>query len=117
MIKLQEINFPIDCKINQHDFYSYDPSISFNEADSVKYLSEDLLQCSYPVDDLVIDLGWYGDVVSNKGEFRIYIVQNENWDFPFNVVHSKSLDEITNLLTKILQYYTRSKIETAPNFI
>jgi hypothetical protein len=34
-----------------------------------------------------IDLGWYGNIQLNKGEFRIYLIQNENWEIPFNVIH------------------------------
>lgn len=115
MIKIQEIDFPLDCKIISNEFYSYDPVNSFNEEDSVKYLSEDLLQCSFPVDHLVIDLGWYGDIISNKGEYRIHIIINENWDFPSNVIHSKSTEEIKDLLNKILQYYTRTESQTEPD--
>ena len=115
MIRIQKINFPLDCRIINNDFHSYDPLNSFNEADSLKYLNEDLLQCSFPEDDMIIDLGWYGDLISNKGEFRIYIIKNENWEIPFNIIHSKSVEEIKNLLTKILQYYTRTEIKSEPN--
>ena len=117
MIRIQKINFPLDCRIIKNDFHSYDPVNSFNEADSLKYLNEDLLQCSFPEDDMIIDLGWYGDIISNKGEFRIYVIKNENWETPFNIIYSKSAEEIKNLLTKILQYYTRTEIKTEPNIV
>lgn len=112
MIKIQEIDFPLDCKVINNDFYSYDPVNSFNVEHSLNYLNEDLLQCSFPLDDMIIDLGWYGDSVSNQGEFRIYIIINENWDFPSNVIHSKTPEETKDLLIKILQYYTRTEVET-----
>ena len=117
MIRIQKIDFPLDCIIINNDFYSYDPVNSFKEAYSLKYLNEDLLQCSFPEDDWIIDLGWYGDVISNKGEFRIYIIKNENWQIPFNVIHSKSVEEIKDLLSKILQYYTRTETKSEPNNI
>ena len=107
MIRIQKINFPSDCRIIKNDFHSYDPVNSFNKADSLKYLNEDLLQCSFPEEDMIIDLGWYGDIMSNKGEFRIYIIKNENWEIPFNIIYSKSAEEIKNLLINILEYYTR----------
>ncbi len=107
MIEIQNINFPKDCTIINHDFYNYDPLESFNKTNSLKYLNEDLLQCSFPKDDVIIDLGWYGDMASNKGEFRIYIILNENWEIPFNIIYSKSVEETTILLLKILDYYTR----------
>lgn len=111
MIKLQEINFPLDCIVVNHDFYNYDPVHKFNEADSQKYLNEDLLQCTFPKDDMIIDLGWYGDIVSNKGEFRINVIKNQNWEYPFQVLYSKSIEEITSILIKILQYYSRLEAE------
>ena len=55
---------------------------------------------------LLIDLGWYGNIETNQGEFRIHIIINENWDFPFNIIHSKSVEEVKTILTKIFQYYT-----------
>ena len=106
MIKLQEIKFPEDCRIIQHDFYTYDPQNSFNEAHSLKYLNEDLLQCSFPEEDMIIDLGWYGDIIANKGEFRIILIENGNWEIPFNTILSKSADEVKTLINKILEYYT-----------
>jgi hypothetical protein len=111
MIKLQEIDFPIDCEINTHDFYDYEPELSFTAANSLQYLSEDLLSCAFPADHLVIDLGWYGDITKNEGEFKIQIIQSQNWDNPVNVIFSKSADEIKTLLNKILQYYTSSIVE------
>lgn len=106
MIRIQNIDFPEDCCLTNNDFYNYDPINSFNKADNLKYLNEDLLQCSFPEEDIIIDLGWYGDIASNKGEFRIYIIKNENWEIPLNVIHSKSVVEITDLLSKILEYYS-----------
>lgn len=108
MIKILPIPFPEDCTVIHNDFYNYDPSISFTEADNIKYLNEDLLQCTFPKDDVVIDVGWYGDINTNKGEFRIQVIKNENWDYPFNVIYSKSVEETSDLLTKILLYYSRA---------
>lgn len=113
MIKIQDINFPKDCKIINHDFYNYDPVNAYNKAHSLKYLNEDILQCTFPEEELIIDLGWYGDIDTNKGEFKIYIIQNENWEIPFNIIHSKSVEEIKELLNKILDYY-RKLDETDP---
>ena len=77
----------------------------FNEADSLQYLNEDIFQCVFPAQNLIIDIGWYGNVATNQGEFRIHVIINENWDFPFNVIHSKSVDEAKEVLLKILKYY------------
>jgi hypothetical protein len=109
MIKIQKIDFPLDCKVVRNDFYNYDPVSSFKVADSIKYLSEDLLQCSFPEEDMIIDLGWYGDVVSNKGEFKILLIQYGNWEIPFNEILSKSVVETKEILEKIFQYYSTVK--------
>lgn len=115
MISIQKIDFPIDCKDIQNDFYNYDPEQAYNVSDSLQYLNEDLFQCSFPEDDVIIDLGWFGDIPSNKGEFRIYIIKNENWEIPFNIIYSKSVDEIKDLLIKVLQYYTKKAYRTEYN--
>lgn len=115
MIRLQKINFPADCEIISFDFYDYDPVHAFIEADSLNYLSEDLLHCSFPEENITIDLGWYGDLSRNKGEFKIHIIENENWEVPLNVIHSKSVEEIKTLLNKILQYYTAVENNTEYN--
>ena len=109
MIKIQEINFPADCQVLNHDFYDYEPSESYDEEDSLNYLHEDLLQCKFPTESLIIDLGWYGDPLTNSGEFRIQVIQNENWDVPFNSLYSKSAEEVKEILTKILGYYSKAK--------
>ena len=115
MIKLQEIEFPSDCKVVNNDFYTYDPEKDFQEGNSIKYLNEYLLQCTFPKAGMIIYLGWYGDVLSNKGEFRIYVIQNENWEIPFNVIHSKSVKEIKELLVKILEYFSQAKPKIEPS--
>lgn len=109
MIQIQNIDFPADCRVINHDFYDYDPVSSFNKKDSAKYLNEDLLQCSFPEEEIIIDIGWYGDTTTNKGEFRIYLILSENWEIPFNIIYPKSAEETKAYLIKILDYYT-SKI-------
>ncbi len=64
---------------------------------------------------MIIDLGWYGNIATNKGEFIIKMIKNENWEIPFEVVYSKSVDEIKAILNKILHYYTSTDIETKLN--
>ncbi|MDO6803769.1 hypothetical protein Q4595_15050 [Wenyingzhuangia sp. 1_MG-2023] len=108
MPTIQKIEFPFDCNIINHNFYDYDPLLSFSETTSLQYLSEDLFQCTFPEENIVIDLGWYGDIANNKGEFKLYMIQNENWEIPLKVFQSKSLKEIKSTLLKILEYYSRN---------
>lgn len=106
MYTKQEINIPADCLLIKHDFYNYDPKTNFKDEDSLKFLNEDLFQCKFPLENLTIDLGWYGDIDSNKGEFKIYIIEGENWEVPLNTIHPKSTEEAKVLLNKIIEYYT-----------
>jgi hypothetical protein len=106
MIKIQEIKIPANCVVNEHEFYTYDPLNSFARLNSLKYLNEDLFQCYFPKDDIIVDLGWYGDVIANIGEFKIHVIKNEYWDNPVKVFNSKSIDEIKDLLVKIIAFYS-----------
>lgn len=108
MISIQKIHFPADCEVVHNYFFDYDPVNEFNEADSIEYLSEDLFQCAFPKEDIIVDLGWYGDLKTNKGEFRVNIIQNENWEIPVNIINSKSVAEMKEIITKILDYYSSS---------
>ena len=105
MIVLQEITIPENCEIKEHEFYTYDPLNAFARLNSLKYLNENLFQCYFPEEDIIIDLGWYGDAVANDGEFRIQVIKNEYWDNPVKVFNSTSIDEIKNLLIKIMEFY------------
>lgn len=105
MIELQEIKSPKNGLITTHEFYTYDPLNEFNIEHSVNFLSEDLLQCFFPVEDVKVDLGWYGNVRENKGEFRIHIIQSENWEYPVKTIYSKDVDEIKTLLENIFRHF------------
>lgn len=111
MIELQTLQTPKDCVILHHEFYNYEPAESFEESLSIQYLSENLFQCYFPNEHLKIDLGWYGDIIQNKGEFRIQIIVNENWEHPFQVIYSKSAAETKGLILNILKYYSSQEFE------
>tara|TARA_R110002049_G_scaffold231003_2_gene403187 strand:- start:3520 stop:3867 length:348 start_codon:yes stop_codon:yes gene_type:complete len=113
MIELQKIDFPSDCTVIHHEFYTYDPLNTFNEKHSLEFLDEDLLQCTFEEDNMTIDLGWYGNTSTNKGEFKLQMIKDENWEIPFETIHSKSVDEIKSILIKVLHYYTSTEITEA----
>ncbi|PCH74375.1 MAG: hypothetical protein COB98_10130 [Flavobacteriaceae bacterium] len=106
MISIQKINVPEDCNIITNEFYNYDPKKAFTEADNYRYLREDLFQCTFPEESLIIDLGWYGDLKTNTGEFKIDIIKSENWEIPMHTIYSASVLEIKELLVKIIDYYS-----------
>lgn len=99
---LQEIEIPDSFKLIKHDFYAYDPTTEFTEIENLMYLNEDLFQVSYAQNDLLIDLGWYGDVRKNNGQFQIQLIQNNHWDEPISTIHAKSLSEATEILSRTL---------------
>lgn len=112
MIQIQQITFPEDCILIHHEFYTYDPEKSYSNELSYEYLGEDLLQCTFEEDNMIIDLGWYGNIDTNKGEFKLQLIKDENWEIPFEVIYSKSVDEIKAILVKIISYYTSEEIES-----
>lgn len=63
-----------DCKIKN--------SVSLK--DQLSHLKEDLLQISYK-NGYIIDLGWYPEFDIN-GMFKIYIIQNHQWDNPIKEI-------------------------------
>lgn len=109
MIKLHNFIFPSDCVVIRNEFYDYDPSEEFNAENCQKYLSEDLFQCAFPSDDLIIDLGWYGDVESGRGEFKILVIKNENWEIPANEIYLKSVEEVKQVIQKVLFHCTATE--------
>lgn len=100
--KLQPLIIPSGCRIVKNDFTTYDPEIDFTEDRNLYYLTEDLLQIELDYSNLIIDLGWYGEIFSNKGEFKVYVIENEDWDNPLKVEKSKSQKIITEKLEMIL---------------
>tara|TARA_B110000261_G_C12999425_1_gene323582 strand:+ start:600 stop:755 length:156 start_codon:yes stop_codon:yes gene_type:complete len=48
----------------------------------------------------------YRNIEKNTGEFRIYIIESENWEYPVKIIYSKSVEKIKTLLINIFTYYT-----------
>lgn len=94
--------FPSSFKIIKNEFYSYDPSLMFEEDLSLEYLSEDLLQIHLDDKNTTIDLGWYGNLGTNNGAFKIYVIKNQDWENPLKIETSKSLKEISEKLRSII---------------
>ena len=99
---LQEIEIPDSFTLIKHDFYAYDPTTDFSEIENLMYLNEDLFQVSYPENDLLVDLGWYGNVRKNNGQFQLKLIQNNHWDQPISTIHASSQKEAAKILTKTL---------------
>ncbi len=101
---LQEIEIPEGISLTFSEFYRYDPSLEFTKDLSEKYLSEDLFQASFDEGQLIIDMGWYGDQSTNKGQFKVLVIYASDWDFPVITLYAKSLSEVTQILEKTLAH-------------
>tara|TARA_Y100000385_G_scaffold291975_1_gene375009 strand:+ start:12196 stop:12555 length:360 start_codon:yes stop_codon:yes gene_type:complete len=104
IFKLQEIELPDGITLVFSDFSTYDPSTQYSLELSSKYISEDLFQASFDEGRLVIDLGWYGDVETNIGEYKIQIIYGSDWDYPVTTIFAKSQGEARDTLIRVLAH-------------
>jgi hypothetical protein len=99
---LIELDVPESFMVVNHAFYDYDPTSEFSEIENLMYLNEDLFQANFDENELILDLGWYGDVRKNKGDFVVKLIQNNHWDAPVVEIPSKSLAEAHEILSKTM---------------
>lgn len=99
-LNLQQLLIPNHCKVLKNSFSTYDPEIDYSEEKNLFYLTEDLLQIEFG--NLILDLGWYGEISTNEGEFKIYLIQNQDWENPIITKSSKSQKVIKETLEEIL---------------
>lgn len=99
-LNLQQLLIPNHCKVLKNSFSTYDPEIDYSEETNLFYLTEDLLQIEFG--NLILDLGWYGEISTNEGEFKIYLIQNQDWENPIITKSSKSQKVIKETLEEIL---------------
>jgi len=100
--ELQPLIIPSGCKITKNDFTTYDPEIEFSEERNLFNLTEDLLQIEFEYSNLIVDLGWYGETSNNNGVFKIFVIENYDWDNPIRIEISKSQKLINEKLKLIL---------------
>lgn len=100
--KKYNISVPAGFKIARNEFYIYDPEKDYTEALNLYYLQEDLLQITNEENNITIDLGWYGEVHSNNGEFKIYVIKDMDWENPEQEIESKSATEIYKILNDVV---------------
>ena len=102
-IKTEDFSFPQNCKVIRNSFSNYNPELDFSEEKNLFYLTEDLLQIEIESLNLIIDLGWYGEISSNRGEFKIFVIENQDWENPNIIESSKSQITIKEKLEKIIK--------------
>ena len=100
---LQRIETPNNFTVIDHEFYTYDPATEYSAEASNYYLTEDLFQVKHGPTELVVDLGWYGNVNTNKGQFEMRVVMNDYWDEPVSTILAKSQSEMTEIVNKTLE--------------
>jgi hypothetical protein len=102
-MELQKFTLPENCKIVKNNFSTYDPEKEYSEEKNLLYLTEDLLQIEVGNQNLIIDLGWYGEIHGNQGEFKLFVIKNQDWEKPLVTESSKSQKSITKKLENILK--------------
>lgn len=107
-LNLQRLSIPNQCKVLKNSFSTYDPQIEYTEEKNLLYLSEDLLQIE--VGNLLIDLGWYGEISNNNGQFKIFVIKNQDWENPIQTESSKSQKIIKKTLENILASFKRPNL-------
>jgi hypothetical protein len=64
-------------------------------------LTEDLMIVSYP-NNVVLDLGWYGDSSNGEGGyFCIYLIKNGDWGKPLMRIPCQTLQKAIDLMNRI----------------
>ena len=109
-IELQKFELPNCGKFIKHEFYSYNPENDFTEEKNLLYLKEDLLQIEFEKLNVILDLGWYGEIANNNGSFKIFIIENQDWEKPLKIESSKSQKTITEKLINILNEMNKACI-------
>jgi hypothetical protein len=69
------------------------------------YLKEDLLQVEYSdgvLSSVIVDLGWY-ESEGGEGIFKIFVLINNDWDNPVEVMEFKTIVELRYLLDKAIE--------------
>lgn len=77
--------------------------MEFTEDLNLFYLQEDLLQLNNELDNLVIDLGWYGDVSTNEGQFKLYQIKDGDWDNPELEICTEDSEEAYSQLLNMIK--------------
>jgi hypothetical protein len=103
----------IDWRTGQVDFWGldfFDPGRSCRE--QLGGLKEDLVQVSFPGDKL-IDVGWYPEF-SAEGAFKIFVVQNKNWEQPLREYVCKTGEELLLTLRTAITFVVKAGLTADP---
>ena len=97
--EIQPLRLLAGWTVEFNGFYQCDPN---NCSNFDAYFTEDLLQLSNSRFNLVIDLGWYGDI---NGTYKLFLVKNCNWEKPLEVVSTRNPAVIIEKIELWSNYY------------
>jgi hypothetical protein len=106
--KLQPLRVPTGWHVSYNTFTELDPQDLSENAEDWWELNEDLLQLHYSPKKLTLDLGWYGGNSLSSGFFRVYLIQNQDWENPLTEYTTQNKEEIISKIEKLLYEYLLS---------
>ncbi len=91
---MNKITIPSGFKVIKNEFLFENSDSDYNE---------DILQIEHISTKLIVDLGWYGDIVSKVGGYKIYVIKDRDWDSPINTLSSDTKEGISFELDTLLK--------------
>ncbi|WP_143288153.1 hypothetical protein [Calothrix rhizosoleniae] len=93
-LKLYPLRIPTGWKVTHNRFYEFDPHQNptlegvYQDNPWLVFV-ENLLQLQHTPYPFLIDLGWYPEA-DPKGNFRLSLIKNQDWNQPLRIYESKS---------------------------
>jgi len=91
---MYKVTIPEQFEVTKNDFL-----IENSDSDYI----EDIMQIQHKATKLVIDLGWYGDFVSQVGIYTIVVIKDFDWDNPIVSIDAETKDEIAGELDILIK--------------
>ena len=103
LLKLQALRIPTGWVVSQNKFYEIEP-IEVDPNDTLLWLdfTQDILQIQHKHESIIIDLGWYPDM-DPKGNFRLVLIKNLDWQNPIETFETRSAEEVKNKIEYFLE--------------
>lgn len=103
LFKLQALRIPTGWVVGLNKFYEIEPTkMDENDILSLLDFTEDILQITHKHEDIIVDLGWYPDM-DPKGNFRLVLIKNQDWQNPIEIFESRSSEEVRDKIDDFLE--------------
>lgn len=87
--------------VTKDDFISFD--LPLNK--QIGELKEDMFQASKKgKDNVILDIGWYGDTEQLEGEFIVYLIIDYNWEAPLIRISTRDLDVLKHYIEYTISF-------------